>query len=473
MSTRTRIRTRRVNPDSQTTDVFFWSYPSGYVGSETKSFDYRITSVNPPWLTHEHETIIDEVVEGRGIKNVTHVKTTPPAFDSSVYFGPSGGNSRVSADSPNYQHTPTRSYEGPSQAQQIWLAGGGKSPLYNYAQGAGLASDASSVAPPDRLGELPAKVVRRLEEWHATTTAWEMQELPALARMFVARNGLLRNLIKYGVGHFASGDFPRAMQRLVSLYREGQLTWSFGIMPTIQDLKNISDCLRKPLKDKRKVLTVTIIGSGQKSSSTMICNPGVSTYALARVVEASDRIRIGRVDGVRCTFERSPIQFSNDLQAMIDKCVGVNPMGLIWEVLPFSWAVDALLKIDDALDNLWLASNSSINSEFWSSTTTEFSRTMQWAPITGIVPTITLPGQSTLETYEERLGSSSSEFRKREYSRGRRLPPTVGDSIRLFTGAKSLYMLFLVALGFHRGMKIPTKWNRVPLTELQSPGYFL
>jgi len=167
-----------------------------------------------------------------------------------------------------------------------------------------------------------------------------------------------------------------------------------------------------------------------------------SYYRDARVVENMNGMR---VDGGLVTINRPPLASDafNQLSDAIDSYVGVNPIGLIWEVLPFSWAVDWLLSVDDVLDNLFLQASSRFNIQYWTSVKYQYDREVEYK----FVEAVSGYPDMIEQLSQCRLLKQSVSY----YLRDRVDPPSLIESSRLRgSSVYHVFLLGLVALGFRK-----------------------
>lgn len=386
--------------------------------------------------------ITDLVSEGRGIKPVNHVK-------------------RIRAKLPRVHHISKtnvywwhQGYLGPTKAAPQYLyenslipwfelrsqLGGG---LMNIADGDGSTIGLSD--PPDRLSELPARIVKRLEAIHASTILFESRELPGLFRMFTRRGEFGRELLRqwknlrYGdLSYFSSSQ---GVKNFMKQYREGHLGYAFGIAPTVRDALSVTEEILRKRQQKKVQFIVTLKGRDDKTSQKF--DPARGSYINGQLFEVAAKLR---VDGARVTYRRPPgtSEFYDQMEQFKNRWLGANPLGNIWEVLPLSFCVDWLLSIDQVIDSLWLQNQSTYQIEYWSSVKTAYHQSYACE-----VP-IKVSGVYPVPEYEySKIGPVINEFES--YGRELREPPNPLSSVRI-RGANvyNTYLAILIALGLRR-----------------------
>lgn len=405
--------------------------------------------------------ISDEVKKGRGIKECTHLHRTISALNEhrvlvnagyvrAYYNGPNvwiktrehGGSLQPGGEAWNHAHN-NATVDRPSLAtiQSSWRS-----------------------AAPDRLHELPAKVVRKLDELHLSTTLIESRELPQLWRLFVGRNSVPKLIDKtieattQSLSRVVLADkarrkaellkalpyLGRSMRNFGNAYRQGMLGTTFGLLPTVRDAQQIAAFVSdRAAGIKRKdVFSVTIRGNETFDYPTS----ALGSVGMCRNITCSQSRTLDRVDGVRVTSMRPQYntEIFNTLQHTIDTYIGHNPMGLVWEVLPLSFALDWVFAIDDMLDSLWLSNNRSYVTEYWSSTKIRLQRTVDYRFRADIDGPASIAATSCYK-FEE---GTSIVNTLTEYKRIRRETPNPLSSLRP-KGAQmsNLFLSGLIAVG--------------------------
>ena len=304
--------------------------------------------------------------------------------------------------------------------------------------------------PPDRLGELPARIVKAIEEWHASTTLIESRDLPELFSLFTKRGPLYGGYEALRLYRRAQADLCKRFRnrnarqtvfKLAKAFREGQLGESFGIMPTVSDALTISRLLREGVKRRQTRIVRTIRGLREQQLNA------TAPYEIDGIGRWSrkEHVEITRCDGACADLVRPA--YSNDaFDNYVKRLIGVNGAGLIWEVLPFSFVVDWFLSVDDALDTLWLANQSEYNVQYWSTTKILYHREVkayQWT--SEEVPV----GASFM--YKEWASPVWAEYS--HYNRTPRDQPSPLSSIRFRLGPQQGFLTLLIGLGL-----LPNSW---------------
>lgn len=297
--------------------------------------------------------------------------------------------------------------------------------------------------PSSRLGELPARAVRALEELHMTTTTIEARELPELFKLLSPRGSFLRNASRIGRNYLQGRNPGKSMKQLCKLYREGHLAYTFGIMPTVSDMTNIVKSLKNGLKDFKTYKSVTLGGdrSGHKRVS-------LGDQAWHTNLSMLEEVTHSRTDGVRLLYKkpRNTGEYYDKLLNIWQRTVGCNPMGLIWEVLPFSFAVDWIITIDQLLDLLWLNNQTSYSVQYWTTIKSTYTRTLLYGS----------PGEAIRNTsgFLEIVGFAqpSNVLTYSHYDRQTVPPPAPMESIQFVKdfSAKKGFLLGLIGMGLRR-----------------------
>lgn len=403
-----------------------------------EKFQDNVTRVLDPRYTTNKSIITDEEVAGRGIKNCTHVRITVPVMEPRRFATVSQSISAGPWSDRLVWHC--ANIEDSRRSQEVALQdSGAASWAPNLDIGAVLSTFGIS-EPPNKQSGLPPKVVKTIEGVHLSTSAWEFREFPALAKMFTRRGplagmvGALRDLGR-------SRNRSSTLKRLLRAYRDGHLGYSFGLMPTIGDMQSIArEIGRVPMK-RARVFNVTTRGHVERSEGKTVVsyNSGYMYDNLyMRQTVTSDR-----VDGCRVTM-RKYLDFGEAgelVASYTNKFIGVNPMALMWEVVPFSFAVDWLLAVDDVLDSLWCNNQDQYELAYWYSVKSVYRRDVSWREY------------RPLEIYQTRTLLSHQvpplSVKWSSYRRNRMDPPSPLDMVRA-KGAniKNVFLLALIALGF-------------------------
>jgi len=301
--------------------------------------------------------------------------------------------------------------------------------------------------PESKLGQLPARIVRRMEDIHASTIAIESRDLPELAKLFNRRGALTelaRDALRFLQRKPVILDKVALTKRLKEL-RESGLGLHYGLFPTIADVKAINQEVKRGVRGRRREFVVALNGSNSDSSTHKMLDGYSSFYKNGVCTEA---LTVVRVDGARVIDHRPPYysQHLEDLSDKIDRLVGVNPAGLIWEVLPYSWAIDWFVSMDDILDNVFLRVSNRFDCAYWTSVKYAYYRTVTYEIRTAV------SGPSSGFREEQYEGNKSPlTMLVTDYNRERVDPPSVIDSARM-RGANLLnvFWLSLCALGFRK-----------------------
>jgi len=229
--------------------------------------------------------------------------------------------------------------------------------------------------PPSRLGELASRIVKRLDEVHISTTIIESRDFPQLFRLFSPRGSPVEAIRAVEKTVRTAKGAADAAKKLARAIREGSLGWGFGLAPTIADAKNIANEVRRGArKSRRTEFSVAVSGSGLDTYTASVRGPYYkSSYESCNM---NERIEAIRIDGCHVIDTRPPFAYEvfNDLSDAIDRYAGHNPAGLLWEVIPYSWAVDWFLSLDNVIDSLFLRMQNRFELHYWSSTKIEYTR---------------------------------------------------------------------------------------------------
>lgn len=459
---RTRTRSRQINPPLGLKTVLqkrpSWkTAPYGIWHA-----DYPIVQVAPAtfncsndtrWeLCNESDVITDELDKNRRVKYCDHVKrrvsrinyTTCPMGGVGYFYLQNAYQQPIAAmlqgdvvDNDVIHHQAW--FHGSSGALTPMNAGLNEQSLINAV---GL--------PPDRLGEVPSRIVKAIEEWHASTTLIEARDLPSLFSLFTKRGPLWGGydaLRKYRRAQndlcrrFRNRTARQTMFQLARAFREGQLGESFGIMPTVSDALTISRLLREGVKKRQTRIVRTIRDNREQRFNS------VAPYDIDGIGrwKRKEFVEYYRCDGACADLVR-PAYTNDAFDNYVKRLLGVNGAGLLWEVLPFSFVVDWFLSVDDALDTLWLANQTEYNVQYWSTTKLLYHREIkayQWT--NEVVP----PGAPFV--YKDWPAPVWAEYS--HYNRTPRVPPSPLSSIRFRMGPRQGFLTLLIGLGL-----LPNSW---------------
>jgi hypothetical protein len=287
-------------------------------------------------------------------------------------------------------------------------------------------------------------VVKAIEEWNSTTTAIEARDFPSLFALASRRGPLRGGIAAIKKWERSTRDFCKRYRKatsrntvlaLLAAYREGQLGFSFGIMPTVADMRQIYELATNGVPEKRTRIVRRLTGQTEytKDVSSSGWNANYGKYT------RKEYISNFHVDGV-CVDLKRPM-YRTDFGKYLNALVGVNGSRLLWDVLPFSWCIDSFLSIDDMLDNLWLGSQTEYDVAYWSSSKLIYRRDVRGMNLVdkGFYP-------STIESWPwQSADTMRAEYT--HYNRTPRLPPSIIDSARFRLGATQAWLTILVGLG--------------------------
>lgn len=373
-NTRTRSRVSPVYSDEDKTCL-----TTTYTGTSISGFTdcapprVKKTSTSSisglPTSLYDSSVITDVIVKGFGVKPCTHVKVRPYRFPKVRYVN-NGLWVRVAPYVNQWfcsvGETNVSAYPG----IYAWNSQLRAKAMLNPEDPAVASHLAGKVAAPaSRLGEIPAALIAKIEAFHATTFALESRELPELFRQFASRKGITRGVVDLLTKRVGLLHDKKSLKKFISeanrLHREGVLATTFGLLPTVRDVRNLTKELSRAsgMFSRNKVITVAK-RSVDSYHGTAYCTPNGFVHGSGVMVESG---AVTRIDGGRCVYHRPPCTSDSyeKLSAMMDRLVGVNPVGLAWEVLPYSFMFDWLLAIDDILDSLWLNSQSRFDVSYW------------------------------------------------------------------------------------------------------------
>jgi hypothetical protein len=221
------------------------------------------------------------------------------------------------------------------------------------------------------------KAVSRLSSLSLSVSAWEAREIPSLFALFKGKGRLGKLLRREILGDLKMTGEIHTLKRLLTVvwnqlgnrYRkkrplkrelrdqvlsaaEAQLLWSFGIAPTISDVKAIV----REIRHGSKGYPAKGVTSGASAVSTTTSNGAVSVYK--NVFNVTTRVVTTRTDTVTVRVTKvkpkGVTARMNDINDKIDRYLGANQAGNIWAVVPFSFMIDWLVSIDDYLDEVFL-----------------------------------------------------------------------------------------------------------------------
>jgi len=423
---------------------------SGYVNCSPQVLDGNFIANNAnviPYNTEsDYEAMTDTIgTDHSAIKAVDHVKWTVPRFKGVdhadtglgvdyLFTGPQLG--AYYDNPPDYVYARCLRRDTLIPGWTAWnVAETNASLAFRTGTEASLLSWIGT-APTDRLGELPGRVVRTIEQWNASTTLLESRDLPKLYTMF--KRGRATGTGLASIGEFLSGfrgtglrtiSGVRTMKNIVKAYHEGHLGYAFGIMPTVADVRQISEICRNGIKPRTQRTICTLKGNNSRTRSFRAS----AINGWHGLLSMEEQGLIHRVDGVRITRTR-PAFYSEEFGNALDRLIGVNGARLIWDVLPWSFVVDWFLSVDDMLDNMWLMSQHEYQVEYWTSTKAQYKRFVSYESL----PTTNLYRWKPCE-------SISGEYS--HYSRVLRSAPSVLDSARFRMGPKQAWLTLLLAIG--------------------------
>jgi hypothetical protein len=289
-----------------------------------------------------------------------------------------------------------------------------------------------------------------VENLHLANTLYETKDLPSLYRMFTKRGALGRNLNRlhrYMQGALKTSSSRTVMKDLARGFREGQLQWSFGIMPTIGDMRDIHEELKRRAPRKRR--TSVTVKDSYTTNSRFIRNNG----ALSGIDQLEQTEKSERVWGARIEYNPPENRYLTDffagLENGINEYIGMNPLTVIWEAIPFSFAVDWLLSVDRLLDTIWLNNNPNVVCQYWKSEKISLDQKFSCQYLS-LYQTSTNQHISDYTVRESKL--SDSEFRGTcsAYNRMKMDAPSPLQALELRAGLKQVYLAALIATGFIR-----------------------
>ena len=423
-----------------------YAYPLKVTGSSPNRWD-------PDFYTKpeldKSETIVDEKSPLDGVKYVSHeirtgygvvplVKWCGNSWSSSYAYPSLNAPRPVFADVVQESQHPAGSAINTARIlAKFDLVNGGK-------------SHSAFPVLPDRLGEVPKRLVAKLEQLHLANSAWEARELPELFDLFKRRNllalprgarwvtgwnmdGMGRNMID------RTGMASKAFLRYLSA---NYLGYTFGLAPTVGDVAAICSSLKNGLKARKNRVTATIVGGKQSVYDAKLWSgTGMVSGRL------QERFQKDRVDGVRATLVR-PMYGSDFFNRMLTALLGINGATALWEAVPFSWAVDYFLSIDAVLDILWCQSQTEYRLEYWSSEKVRYERLVDYSYISQ------WQGNGTFATPVYADGPTvRAEYSN--YERTPRVQPSAFDGLRSRLSPTKVFTMAMVAIGLVKGSYIP------------------
>lgn len=398
-------------------------------------------------LPLEEERIEDEVSSGRGIKNVTHVKVKRPFFDPKLMepeeelvdalrassgsmpsaYKPYAGALQYYAQTGEYGWKPRKEAWDESSLIRRWHIEYG-SPMAGYQ------------IPDSLAGTLPAKIVRRMDGYHSSTDVVEAREFPRLFDMFRRRsetNDLVRELIRH------PGRFGRKQGlALLREMRKFLLLKKFGVDPTVRQVQELCKELSRPAKPRQTEFSV----HARKSESLgNQFDHGWESQAYGHY-KCTESLSSYRVDGCHVVWSRPTYHnpFFKEADRFLSKWTGVNPIGLAWEVYPYSFMVDWFLSIDDAIDNIFIGCSSDVKTQYWVTQKVEYKRKVDGKLC------VAVSGYSPAPPNREFIGPYTLSETVSSYDRRRCGGPSVSDSIRSRLNAERIFWSFLLAIGFRK-----------------------
>jgi hypothetical protein len=410
-------------------------------------FVYQASGSDPVFYSKQEgiqSSIDDEIPHFKRVGSVAHLKRTLMAPTPVLSWSKQNLEfARNSYNSTNGVVQSRRSYlDDRDWVNAVSWAG-------PWGAGSVASASASSICPAgrsdDRLSELVPRLMNQINRLSVANTIWESREIPTLVKMFKRREALARSLESVYAWYSQRGPkgFKVGKQDFVNAaraFREGNLNWFFGIAPTWGDVKNINKELRKP-RSFRKNVTATVrdYESFPVSKTGTDSNGGRRSFVLSRSRT--------RVFGARLTFNGNQEPFMTEFfqkwQSLEDRFTGANPLATIWEAIPFSFAVDWLLSIDNLLDALWLNNQPRHSVSYWISKKDVLETNLQWQYMTEIRG----EGNSSLVPTPTFADAGPQIERLSYYTRQPSAPPSALSQVKARGGTKQLYLLTLIALG--------------------------
>jgi hypothetical protein len=271
--------------------------------------------------------------------------------------------------------------------------------------------------------------------------------------MFSSRKALFQNIGKLGTFWRYQGrnrpDFgPKMLKDLARGFRDGQLSYSFGLMPTVGDLRNIASELRR----KRKRASSFSVTVRDQHTKTLEKVHGSVDPVCGRVSINEERVG-SRTFGARVKYSvpgaEAYTDFFRKWGEFERRFIGANPAALIWEAIPFSFAIDWLLSIDNVLDALWLDNYPGVSVEYWQSEKRSANRRLSYQICTGLNDNGPFPYGSVqnIESLKKWENAPPHVDTVSHYTRNRRDAPSALSQVKVRGGIKQMYLLSLIALG--------------------------
>lgn len=210
---------------------------------------------------------------------------------------------------------------------------------------------------------LAAKAAERMSKLALTNTIWETKDFPGMFD-YQSRRKRIGDAF---TGHRLS-DSPtwrrflklsdkvrplKGSKRLLQfgrLLRDEGLGWAFGWSPTLQDMRNISRELPRAWKKKDEELQPFTV------RSKSLIPPVIVQGSYADRYYNTDILSGVKVAGIRVVPPKPQEYYYNQVRAF-DKLVqelNGNPLSTIWEAVPWSFAIDWFLSVDDLINDAWL-----------------------------------------------------------------------------------------------------------------------
>lgn len=449
MSSRTRSRDDRVSAKvRQTHNWTLGTTVPGPSGSQTCL--PMMLKTPPSWVSTNtsafgvKSVITDENTKGFGCKNVDHSKTVTGEYSVVPYWsrGSNGLGLRTRYASADMVYVPSEFYldQRPLESAYNTFATRG------YVAAPNEDSTLTGEPTNDRLGEIPARLCGKLQDLSLMITAYESREIPGLVRQIAGRESIAKHAGEL-VRMLKSVTNGRERTRLfLKLMSEFQLTWAFGINPTVKDVKQICQEVAKPHRFRKTVVASVIDRYSLPIKSDEYNDPLFGKQSVQLTQESM------RVWGGVCEVKKDYAKYGSleSLAKFIDQYLGANPMASIWAVMPWSFCIDWVFGIDNVLDNYFLNNNPDYKVEYWSSrkvTKRAIYRSEYPVDFESVkVPYLTSYA-SALIKYT--MATAECERSYSRYQRSRRDPPSLLSSVKLFgrMNAKTSYLSVLLASG--------------------------
>jgi hypothetical protein len=322
----------------------------------------------------------------------------------------------------------------------------------------------------DRKAELVPKIMKKLEDLHLANSVYETKDLPALWRLLRGPSDPVPAVIQKMTSGFRAlkaasrgkfgpatrilrdslkrGSFANAaIRKELDFLREVALANQFGLLPTVKDVYDIHQSLKRRRPRPRTFVT-TVTDQGEYSNRNYIerysiyGGPNHTLYTEAR---------IKRVFGCKVVY--TPPDgllelLDPGIVARIDELIGVNPTAIIWEAVPFSFVVDWFLSIDNVLNAIWLSGNDRYKATFWASSKLTydarlFYESVQWMDSGwGYYPSYTRPNNPA-QIYSGHVHTRNYVH----YNRTLVAAPTATSQLKSRLTLKKGFLGLLVAIG--------------------------